>query len=679
MGLIAHYRLNSDAKDWFGGRDGQVLGSVSWVDGRLAGAVDLAGGSNWITGDAWPITGDFSYSFWAKQTSVSATSIGGLVGNHWHTSGPTGVNVYFRTSATQITVATADGVSRPSYSVNLVAPNTEWAHYAVTCRGGWVSVYQNGQHLDTRYREIVQHPSRSWAIGRWAASYGSYHFEGLIDDVRIYDHALSPREVRDLSLGLVAHLKFDDEQMIDYSLQGNDADRQGCVVSRDLSAPGGSLCRFNGGRIDVPWGAGRIMGAEDLSLSLWVKADATTGDQMFAAWGVSGSNQRAYFAKRAGKWTMGIAGTVWSGGVVDVTTDWTHIGVVYWGGVVRMYANGTLTRSISFSDYALHGNLHLGQWGDGQYSFAGEMADVRVYAGALTEDQMDEVRLSRASLDSSGNFSPCSIRETGQVKALVDYRSWVAGTVGSATGFSQNGSTSENSRVIDDGPHGTDIVVWQANPDEVSGADGGWNGTNFPIDNTKTYRFSVWIRRKVTGNGTAYLGLNGYGSVNGVFNHGTTTNNTNPYFWTGSMNESQGWVLIVGHVHPVGYSGPMHRDSARYTKDGRLGAITRDFTWRPETTTARHRAYLYYSTNTDTVQQFAYPRVDLCDGTEPSVEDLINGFEETLVDSDLDGKVTFGNVIQMPRFSEVELEEGEASLSSSGKLSVSGYLSELST
>lgn len=207
----------------------------------------------------------------------------------------------------------------------------------------------------------------------------------------------------------------------------------------------------------------------------------------------------------------------------------------------------------------------------------------------------------------------------------LNYDNWVLGTSGSQPGFNQNGTTTENKIVEDTGPFNQLAKLWEASGTDVaSGADGGWDSTTFPIDPTKMYRFSVWIRRKVIGNGQSYLGLHGYGSVNGVKKRGSDTVTTNPYFWVGNITSTE-WRLFVGHVwpHDAGI-GSVHAESGVYQRGvGKIGGPTDEFRWLPETTSSLHRTYLYYSTDITTVQQFAFPRVDIIDGTEPTIDDLL--------------------------------------------------------
>ncbi len=212
---------------------------------------------------------------------------------------------------------------------------------------------------------------------------------------------------------------------------------------------------------------------------------------------------------------------------------------------------------------------------------------------------------------------------------LINYTDWTVGS-GSEVGFSCNGSASENYRILGEDPWGRNTVIWEAQPDDVSGADGGWYTPAFPIDNTKMHRFSVWVKRSSNSNGRFYLGTNGFGSVSGVLSRSNGSNYTNPYFWTNITSfDLDKWYLIVGHVWPKNSgTGVNYSDSGRYTvEDGRVGDISLDFVWREETTTARHRSYLYYGTDTSQRQYWVYPRVDVIDGTEPSIQDLLDGFD----------------------------------------------------
>ena len=210
---------------------------------------------------------------------------------------------------------------------------------------------------------------------------------------------------------------------------------------------------------------------------------------------------------------------------------------------------------------------------------------------------------------------------------ILNYNTWVIGSTGSQPGFSQNGDGNSIINGLD--PFGERVPVWRdLGNDSDSNADGGWDSGSFSVDKTKLYRFSVWIKRKVRGNGSYYLGTHGYGSTNGVYtgaSGGSLT--TNPYFKSEGWGfQTEKWYLFVGHVHPNSNTGGTHTDTGVYetfSTDKVAGAS--DFRWHDSTTSSNHRSYLYYSTDAATDQQWCYPRVDICDGTEPTIADLVNG------------------------------------------------------
>ena len=82
---------------------------------------------------------------------------------------------------------------------------------------------------------------------------------------------------------------------------------------------------------------------------------------------------------------------------------------------------------------------------------------------------------------------------------LLNYSTWVPGTTGGQTGFTADGTASENRIIWDVDPFGKIIPIWQAEGTDVtSNDDGGFVTPSINIDNTKLYRFSVWVKREVS-------------------------------------------------------------------------------------------------------------------------------------------------------------------------------------
>lgn len=227
-----------------------------------------------------------------------------------------------------------------------------------------------------------------------------------------------------------------------------------------------------------------------------------------------------------------------------------------------------------------------------------------------------------------------SMRNKQSSNILVDPHTWTTGT-GGFTGYGSNGSASEQLRVVvNDDPWGNSSIVWRTTPDSTSGADGGWNTSSYAIDRNFTYRYSVWVRRHTAGTGgTFYLGMN----PSPIRNDNNAVQ-SNPYFSTPSQSSLtlNQWYLVVAHCFYEGYSGGRHVDSGWYengTKitDKSYGNVgSQDVRWNSSTTAALHRTYHYYTTNTASGLEFAFPRIDKCDGSEPSVQKLMQFGESTI-------------------------------------------------
>jgi hypothetical protein len=217
--------------------------------------------------------------------------------------------------------------------------------------------------------------------------------------------------------------------------------------------------------------------------------------------------------------------------------------------------------------------------------------------------------------------------------SIINTSTWSLGT-GSATNFTKNGDIEENERVMAETPFGKTDVVWETRPTGNSQGDGGWNTALFEIDNTKLYRFSVWVRRtSSTSSGSFYLGLRGYNaSTNeGVKPVNSSTINTNPYFDSRAISNftQNQWYLVVGHVYPHNTSvTTRHTNTGIYNTSGTKVFTTTsvDYKWLTTTTHSLHRTYHYYSTSSTPRLQFYSPKVELVDGTESTITDLVNGF-----------------------------------------------------
>lgn len=235
----------------------------------------------------------------------------------------------------------------------------------------------------------------------------------------------------------------------------------------------------------------------------------------------------------------------------------------------------------------------------------------------------------------------------------INTRTWTISS-GSVGGYSQNGATDDNIRAIGNDPWGNPTVVWTAYPDGSNSGEGGWVTSNITIDNSKTYRFCTWVKRTVYEDGRFYFGVYTYNSggsniANARRTTGTTSTNNYPYYSNDPPSFSQmpdsEWILAVYHVWPAGSgTGANHTDSGLYTiNDGKYANIYYDIVPDAAAYYYRHRTYFYYSILNTPRQHWVYPMVHVCDGTEPSIQDLLDGKERGIYNAhtnEISGHIT---------------------------------------
>jgi len=248
---------------------------------------------------------------------------------------------------------------------------------------------------------------------------------------------------------------------------------------------------------------------------------------------------------------------------------------------------------------------------------------------------------------------------------LINHSIWATGSgsisadasLTGSTGYTMVGTASENIRSYETDPYGYSTVVWTSPANDLDTSptgdpDGGFATSNFAIDSKKMYRFSIWIKRSASNaatRGYVYLGMRGAGG--NAFGGNTQpislrlngSTNSNPYFYfsrssTHPPQSNAGeWTLLVGHVWPYGSgTGSNHPDTGAWTIAGgqtysnAASSWTdvnnfRDMSWLSNINSVGHRTFLYYSTDATENVKFAYPRVDIIDGREPSIAELLVG------------------------------------------------------
>lgn len=149
-------------------------------------------------------TGDCSWALWVKPTDDTR---GSLI-TEYASTGASNVALELYTNRRLRIYWNGSPDYFPQYSLT----KDVWTHVAVTRHNNELRVYINGALIETK-SDTTLAPRTSTSQIRIGDDYrggSSVSYQGYLNDIRIYDHCLSPKEVKEISKGLVLHYKFDN-------------------------------------------------------------------------------------------------------------------------------------------------------------------------------------------------------------------------------------------------------------------------------------------------------------------------------------------------------------------------------------------------------------------------------------------------------------------------------------
>jgi hypothetical protein len=199
-GLQAQYQFEGNANDSSGkGRNGSLQGAPTFVAGKAGQAISLNGTADYVNldgykgvlADAAGVQQAFTLCAWIKTATNNRDIIA------WGTNAG-GQRMNFRLDPV-LRVEHGAGNIRGTNGPSLI--DDEWHHVAATVPQGGrimdVLLYVDGANVtppSTTTAAFNLQPNIDVVIGQ-GGTQGSRFFLGLIDDVRIYDRALSSEEI----------------------------------------------------------------------------------------------------------------------------------------------------------------------------------------------------------------------------------------------------------------------------------------------------------------------------------------------------------------------------------------------------------------------------------------------------------------------------------------------------
>jgi len=198
-GLVGWWKFdetqgNTAADSSGNNHNGTVVGQATWTQGRIGGAIDLNGHDNFVRiadKPAFDFAGNATVACWVRMRSVPAKWMAIV------TKGDTAWRLSTLESEMKFHFGVKNWEGAFVNSATTVSAN-EWHHVAGVYDGNAVKLYLDGT-LDATapWNEGIGRNNFDVLIGENAEQKGR-GFDGLIDDVRVYNYALSDNEIKAL-------------------------------------------------------------------------------------------------------------------------------------------------------------------------------------------------------------------------------------------------------------------------------------------------------------------------------------------------------------------------------------------------------------------------------------------------------------------------------------------------
>ncbi len=182
------------------GLHGEVLGGPDWVDGKVLSALQFDGADDYVEVADILTPPVLTFACWFKKLG---SGNGGVPRFHSRGAGPWslefGIGNTHQPDKLGFYLAFQDG-STVGWTMVFQPELDRWYHAAITYDGTWIRVYVDGKEVyagdEAAGKKINEGISR---IGCHAA--GGDCFEGILDEVLLFDTALSAAGIQSLMTG----------------------------------------------------------------------------------------------------------------------------------------------------------------------------------------------------------------------------------------------------------------------------------------------------------------------------------------------------------------------------------------------------------------------------------------------------------------------------------------------
>ncbi len=418
-GLVSYWGFNGNANDISGnGNNGTVAGATLTADrfGNANSAYNFNGTNNYIYNNNpvnLPLGGTSrTVSAWIKTNS---TYWGRMVLNYGGA----------QSSLCEIGIGTNGGTNINTlygFGGSVVIASNQWVHVVSTYDAATSTskLFANGVLITTNTTATIT-PTTNGALwigrGLFKAANDAYYWLGQLDDISIYNRALSTTEVQQLytgsvtvdsscpplsgtlSNGLVAYYPFCGNAN-DASGNNNNGTVNGASLTTDRFGNANSAYNFNGTSNYIDLGINSAINSilGDFSISYWIKPESSGGCVLSSC---STSNVNGWrIISRIGGGAVSTdflvtptwQASVTPGNVINYS-QWNHVLFTRNGTATKIYCNGLLVYTGTFSSANINNPANtitkIGcnfATGLGEF-ITGKIDDFAIYNRSLTTDE----------------------------------------------------------------------------------------------------------------------------------------------------------------------------------------------------------------------------------------------------------------------------------------------------
>jgi hypothetical protein len=442
-GLVSWWAADGGALDSMGANHGMLWNGASISTGITDGAFNLDGLNDYVEVPdeaSLNLTEGFTVEAWINPRSLpgkfpAIVKKSGLSGGRSSTTH--GFSLAFRDGKPQVGLNLYFGDHWTSSALGPVSVGTNtWSHVVATYDGAYIRLYVNGTEIGPATPETgtITPSDNPLNIGRDPSSPSDpdRYFDGLIDEVRIYNRALTVGEIGSIYQARSAGMCHPEETRScvdppadlvswwpadgsanDLPYQNDGFLQNGVTFATGFVGRAFDLDGFDH-YVEVP-DAPSLNLTNAITIETWINPRSVSN--LFPAVvkksGLSGGRSATThgysLALRYGAPQVFLGlyiGEEWGStppGPVSVGTNtWSHVAATYDGTWIRMYVNGTeigpptyKPGTITISDNPLNIGRDPASPDDPERYFDGLIDDVRIYNRALTADEIRSIYWAR--------------------------------------------------------------------------------------------------------------------------------------------------------------------------------------------------------------------------------------------------------------------------------------------